>query len=198
MARKLTPMQEAFRHEQQRLKRAISREFRKTGLKLDKSLIPEMPKRVTQKRLQEIKEIKPFDLRKQTQYVDYETGEIIDYKKAKNLWQEQQKISTPYTLDFEQQAIDGFFDTISKYNQGFQMKMRAWINGLIDQYGKSAVAQMLIDGFSEGVIITNRIAYSDDACAEFMADLLNYLRMDARTKADILSEIEASIGYEKP
>lgn len=194
---KLTPMQAEYMKQVRRLRRAISREFRKTGVELDKSLIPEMPKRVTQKALRDIKSIKPKDLRRQSQYVDYETGEIIDYETAKNMWQNKQQIATPYELDFTQTVIDSFYDSISKYNADFQSRIKTWISGLINQYGKEAVAQMLMDGAEAGVLVTNKIAYSDTACSEFMSEMMEYLNMDTRTKADILGEIEASIGFDE-
>lgn len=191
-------MQTLYKKQIQRLKRAIRREYRKTGIELDSSLIPEMPNRITQKRLQEIKSIKPKDLRRQSKYVDYETGEIIDYETAKNMWQNKQQIATPYELDFTQTVIDSFYDSISKYNTDFQSRIKAWISGLINQYGKDAVAQMLMDGAEAGVLVTNKIAYSDTACSEFMSEMMEYLNMDARTKADILGEIEATVGFEEP
>ena len=195
---KLTPMQELFKKQIKRLQRAIQREYRKTGVELDRSLIPEMPKRVTQKALRDIKAIKPKDLRRQSQYVDYETGEIIDYETAKNRWQNQQQIATPYELDFTQTVIDSFYDSISKYNADFQSRIKTWISGLINQHGKEAVAQMLMDGAEAGVLVTNKIAYSDTACSEFMSEMMEYLNVDVRTKADILAEIESSIGYDEP
>lgn len=194
---KLTPMQAEFMKQVKRLRRAIRREYRKTGVELDSSLIPEMPKRVTQKALRDIKAIKPKDLRRQSQYVDYETGEIIDYETAKSRWQNQQQIATPYELDFSQTVIDSFYDSISKYNTDFQSRIKTWISGLINQHGKEAVAQMLMDGAEAGVLVTNKIAYSDTACSEFMSEMMEYLNMDVRTKADILAEIEASIGYDE-
>lgn len=193
---KLTPMQAEYMKQVRRLRRAIQREYRQTGVELDPSLIPEMPKRVTQKALREIKSIKPKDLRRQSQYVDYETGEIIDYETAKNKWKFDQQIATAYELDFTQTVIDSFYDSISKYNADFQSRIKSWISGLINQYGKEAVAQMLMDGAESGVLVTNKIAYSDTACSEFMSEMMEYLNMDTRTKADILGEIEASIGFD--
>lgn len=198
MARKFTPMQELFRHEQQRLRRAISRELRKTGVELDRSQIPEMPSRVTKKQLENIRSIKPKHLRQGSEYVDYETGEIIDYNRAKELWKEEQRTVTPTTLDFNNTVIDSFFDSLGKYNQSFNSKMRGWIHTLVSQYGEDAVAQMLMEGAENGVIITVQIAYSDEACSAYMSEMLTYLNTNARTKADILAEIEASVGYTEP
>lgn len=195
---KLTPMQQAYKKEMQRLKRAIRREYKKTGIELDSDLIPETPKRVTQKQLQKIKSIKPKDLRRQSQYIDYETGEILNYEQAKEYWQNEQKYVQPNQLNFSDTVISGFMDSISQYNDAFQNKMRGWLNGLINQYGKDAVSNMLMEGTEAGVIVTNKTAYSDVAYSEYITEMLEYLDMDYRTREDILGEIEAQIGYEEP
>ena len=200
MARKFTPMQELFRHEQQRLRRAIAREFRKTGVELDLNLIPEMPSRVTQKQLENIKGIRPRDLRYETKYYDPEDlDRQINYQEAKRIWSEEQRqVNVIPQIDFNNTVIDSFLDSLDKYNQNFQIKIKAWINQLISQYGENAVAQMLMDGAENGVIVTTQIAYNDEACSAYMAEMLTYLNPNARTKADILAEIEASIGYTEP
>ncbi len=195
---KLTPMRQAYQKEIKRLQRAIKREYRKTGVQLDESLIPEMPKRVTQKQLRNIKAIKPKDLRRQTEFIDYETGEILTYEQVKDYWQQQQKYIAPVKLNFSDTVISSFMDSISNYNETFYNKMRSWINGLINQHGKNAVSQMLMDGTQAGVIVTNKTAYSDVGFSEFITEMLDYLDMDARTKEDILGEIEEQIGYEEP
>lgn len=195
---KLTPMQQEYQKQIKRLQRAIKREYRKTGVQLDESLIPEMPKRVTQKQLRNIKAIKPKDLRRQTEFIDYETGEILTYEQVKDYWQQEQKYVTPVKLNFSDTVISSFMDSISQYNEPFYNKMKAWINGLINQYGKNAVSQMLMEGTQSGVIVTNKTAYSDVGFSEFTTEMLDYLDMDARTKEDILGEIEEQIGYEEP
>lgn len=200
MARKFTPMQELFRHEQQRLRRAIAREFRKTGVELDRNLIPEMPSRVTQKQLENIKGIRPRDLRYETKYYDPEDlDRQINYQEAKRIWSEEQRqVNVIPQIDFNNTVIDSFFDSLEKYNQSFNSKMRGWIHTLVSQYGEDAVAQMLMEGAENGVIITVQIAYSDEACSAYMSEMLTYLNTNARTKADILAEIEASVGYTEP
>lgn len=200
MARKFTPMQELFRHEQQRLRRAIAREYRTTGVELDKNLIPEMPKRVTQKQLENIRQIRPRNLRYETTYYDPEDlDRQIKYPEAKRIWQEEQRqVNVVPQIDFNNTVIDSFLNSLEKYNQNFQLKIKAWINQLISQYGEDAVAQMLMEGAENGVIVTTQIAYNDEACSAYMAEMLTYLNPNARTKADILAEIESSVGYTEP
>ena len=194
-----TPMQELFFKQIQRLRRAISREYRKTGVELDPELIPKMPKRVTKKALREIKEIKPFDLRKETQHYDPETGEILTYEEAKRLWQEKQILPRGIpSIDTDNRVIDSFRDTYSKFNDEFKHSMDAWLNNLRSQYGDSAVSQMLVEGAENGLIITYKEAYDEAKMISFQSAMLTYLDMDARTKEEILAEIESQIGFDEP
>lgn len=200
MARKFTPMQELFRHEQQRLRMAIAREYRKTGVELDRNLIPEMPSRVTKKQLENIKGIRPKDLRYETKYYDPEDlDRQINYQEAKRIWQEQQRqVNVIPQIDFNNTVIDSYFDSISKYNDDFQRKIRCWVNELIGRHGIDAIAEMLMEGAENGVVVTTQIAYHDAACSAYMSEMLTYLNPTPRTRAEILAELEASVGYEEP
>lgn len=61
ISRGQTPNQKAYNKEVRRLTNAIKR-GEKQGLIFPEDMLPEMPKRVTQKRVQELKKIKPKDL----------------------------------------------------------------------------------------------------------------------------------------
>ena len=61
ISRGQTPNQKAYNKEVRRLTNAIKR-GEKQGLIFPEDMLPEMPKRVTQKRIQELKKIKPKDL----------------------------------------------------------------------------------------------------------------------------------------
>ena len=198
MAKKLTPMQELFKHEQRRLRRAISRELRQTGVILDKSLIPEMPKRVTQKQLNKIKQITPSVLREQTDFIENETGKTVNYEQARDAWQTNQQILTPLKIDTRSNTISGYFRSIEHYNIPFQTKMKQWIGGLIQQYGKKKVAAMLDAGIRDGVLVTRQVVYSEAECIEYMGKMLSYLPMDSDTKASLLESAEQTEGYEEP
>lgn len=199
MATKLTPMQEAFRHEQKRLLKAIQKEYRKTGVELNKSLIPQMPSRVTQKKLDEIKQIKPQTLREKSQLYRHDTGEIVTYEEAKRLWQEEQVLSVnPINYDPLEGTIDFYFDSISIWNKNFQSIMRAWIRELVDRYGTKAVNAMLFDGIRSGLIVTPEIAYEETKRAEYMSAMMSYLKIPPEIKAKLSEEMEKTDGYNEP
>ena len=65
--KKLTPMQEAYKKEQNRIKNFIRR-AEKRGYHFEEGLIPEMPKRVTQKALEDIKRINQYKLYKHSEF----------------------------------------------------------------------------------------------------------------------------------
>lgn len=69
----LSPNQQAFQKEVKRLK-AAQRRLEKQGYYFTESVIPQMPKRVTSKALQEIRSIKPIELRRKALWVDPSTG----------------------------------------------------------------------------------------------------------------------------
>ena len=69
----MTKNQLEFKKQQNRLKRAIKR-LEKQGYFDFNFEIPTLPKRVTKKRIEEIKAIKPKHILKNAQHVDFETG----------------------------------------------------------------------------------------------------------------------------
>ena len=76
MKKKLTPLQLAYKKELQRLRKGFYR-HKKKGYIFPEEEFNKIPKRVTQKALEKIKSIKPKELTKITDRIDYETGEII-------------------------------------------------------------------------------------------------------------------------
>lgn len=69
----MTKNQLEFKKQQNRLKRAIKRLEKQGYFDFDFE-IPTLPKRVTKKRIEEIKAIKPKHILKNAQHVDFETG----------------------------------------------------------------------------------------------------------------------------
>ena len=185
-------MQELFRKEQRRLERAIAEEYRKTGVELDRNLIPEMPERVTQKQLENIRNIKPRNLREKTTYYDPEDlDRQISYQEAKRIWKEQQRqVEMIPQIHYESSAIDNYLSQLEGFNTGFQAHMKSWLSGLVKEKGVDAVAEMLQKGAENGVTVTPVIAYDAAKRAEYMAQMLNYLPLSPEQKAQALEAQE--------
>lgn len=114
--KKRTENQKAYQKERRRLLQAIRR-TEKQGYIFPKDIVPELPKRVTKKRLENIQKIKPKHLYKKAVFVYQETGEIVPaekrkqevkqeaIRKAKETRKRNKKISTP--------SVPTYYPTIS-------------------------------------------------------------------------------------
>ena len=114
--KKQTENQKAYQKERRRVLQAVSR-AKKQGYIFPEDIVPELPKRVTKKRLEKIQKIKPKQLYKKAEFVYQETGEIVPAEqrkqevkqeaiiKAKETRKRKKKTSTPY--------IPTYYPTIS-------------------------------------------------------------------------------------
>ena len=84
VTKKMTPNQQAWQKELRRLKQFIRR-AKKRGYTFDENVIPETPKKITEKRLTEIRGIKPDILYAQAEYFNAETGETITGTEGRTL-----------------------------------------------------------------------------------------------------------------
>jgi predicted ATP-dependent protease len=78
---KLTPLQQLYHKELQRLHRAVKKAEKK-GYIFDEANLPKMPKRVTKQSLLRIQKTKPKKLYEKAQHLDKVTGELEPAKKA--------------------------------------------------------------------------------------------------------------------
>lgn len=76
MRKKLTKNQQLFKKEINRIKDGL-RKAEKRGFLPDYNLIPQIPKRVSKKALEEIRKVKPRDIYIKGEWVDFETGKVI-------------------------------------------------------------------------------------------------------------------------
>ena len=114
--KKQTENQKAYQKERRRLLQAVRR-AEKQGYIFPEDVVPELPKRVTKKQLENIQKIKPKQLYKKAEFVYQETGEIVPAEKrkqevkqealikAKETRKRKKKISTP--------SVPTYYPTIS-------------------------------------------------------------------------------------
>lgn len=80
--KKLTESQKAYQKERRRLLQAVRR-AEKQGYIFPEDIVPELPKRVTKKRLEKIQKTKPKHLYKKAEFVYQETGEVAPAEQRK-------------------------------------------------------------------------------------------------------------------
>lgn len=79
--KQLTPLQQAYKHELQRIMRGVKR-AEKQGYIFDEAKLPKPSKRISARSVAKLQKIKPADLKAKAQKIDYETGDLISGKKA--------------------------------------------------------------------------------------------------------------------
>ena len=96
--------------------------------------------------------------------------EVKEYLKKADI----DKLNT--NVDFFADAvINNYRSEIRQYPSHAEPIITKWLNSLIDEWGKQAVAEMLQRGAEAGVILTRKIAYDDALLEGYLTDMLNYM-----------------------
>lgn len=76
---------------------------------------------------------------------------------------------------FADAVINNYRSEIHQYPSHAEPIITIWLNNLIADWGKQAVAEMLQRGAEAGVILTRKIAYDDALLEGYLTDMLNYM-----------------------
>lgn len=197
MGEHLTPNQQEYRNQQQRLMRAISK-IRKEGIFVSPSVIPEMPKKVEAKHIKQIKSITPKQLREQAAYhFDVETGEVFDNGGAIDYAQEMRNMYPTLTItDALRERILALPNA-----RGFRQRGGAFVH--VDMSGrKNGLLSLLDDAIAEDENIEERLAVNMERIFEELdkitfydsdndAITLSFVNLAVLIKGSALSQHEA-------
>lgn len=185
---KRTENQKAYQKERRRLLQAVRR-AKKQGYIFPEDIVPELPKRVTKKRLEKIQKIKPKQLYKKAKFIYQETGEIVPAEKrkqevkqqaiikAKETRKRKKKISTP--------SIPTYYPTISIIDT---------IRDRISELTREAKPPVTIENRKNELlaIFEDNVTLYDDNIAEYehyleeheseIAELLNVISYDSNAE----------------
>lgn len=212
MAKKYTPLQKEYAKELRRIKSGILRNI-SHGYVYNK--IPQMPKRVTRKSLEKIKQKKPLDYAIKTVRIDLETGERVKAKNFKPLVPIQTKPtkeiktsestlkeSEPYVMpydSFSTNIIKEFKNSFTYFPPPIRNKLLAWINTLINEQGEESVVEMILNSDEHLTDYLNRVGYdSESAISEYASAMMEYLPdASEQYKKDLMDMFEnEEIGYD--
>lgn len=195
--KKLTKMQQEYNKQVKRLKSAM-RKAEKRGYIFEDNVIPDKPKRVTKQFITELKRIKPEHLYKYAQKVDFETGELIEGKKARKLEKElakqikkqqrkQQTVDRYTSLssyedydtsqfpDFSEIVIQNFFADMSRFPEVAYPIFKNWIENLQKTRTDNEIAEMLEESKSRGLFPDYKVAYNKELIFSAISEMINYL-----------------------
>lgn len=86
--KKISSLRQTYQRERKRLQ-GWQRRAEKRGFIFDKSIVPTIPKRVTQKALEKIKQLRPKQLYEKAKYIKKDTGEIFKGEEARKVQQQE-------------------------------------------------------------------------------------------------------------
>lgn len=213
---KLTKNQIAFKKQVTRIKNFIRRAT-KRGYEFSDNVIPTMPKRVTKKSIEKIKNIKPKDLYSKASYLDKSTGEIVSgstgRKIERNLSTQKAKETRKNNnnkrhsnnnnnyITYETVIMRNFYDYIKSFTSN---KIRDSLFGMIKtleyEQGRTEVAKALQNMPLQFHEILARCGYdSDKALMEFETSFLEYFpNVSEQYKKDLMEKLEYNeMGYEE-
>ena len=213
---KLTKNQIAFKKQVTRIKNFIRRAT-KRGYEFSDNVIPTMPKRVTKKSIEKIKNIKPKDLYSKASYLDKSTGEIVSgstgRKIERNLSTQKAKETRKNNnnkrhsnnnknyITYETVIMKNFYEYIKSFSS---IKIRDSLYGMIKslehEQGRTEVAKALQNMPLQFHEILARCGYdSDKALMEFETSFLEYFpNVSEQYKKDLMEKLEYNeMGYEE-
>ena len=213
---KLTKNQIAFKKQITRIKNFIRRAT-KRGYEFSDNVIPTMPKRVTKKSIEKIKNIKPKDLYSKASYLDKSTGEIVSgstgRKIERNLSTQKAKETRKnntnkrhsnnnknYTT-YETVIMRNFYEYIKTFTSNkIRDSLFGMIKSLEHEQGTTEVAKALQNMPLQFHEILARCGYdSDKALMEFETSFLEYFpNVSEQYKKDLMEKLEYNeMGYEE-
>ena len=216
MKNKLTKNQIAFKKQITRIKNFIRRAT-KRGYEFSDNVIPTMPKRVTKKSIEKIKNIKPKDLYSKASYLDKSTGEIVSgstgRKIERNLSTQKAKEARRNNnnkrhsnnnknyITYETVIMKNFYDYIKSFTSNkIRDSLFGMIKSLEHEQGTTEVAKALQNMPLQFHEILARCGYdSDKALMEFETSFLEYFpNVSEQYKKDLMEKLEYNeMGYEE-
>lgn len=212
---KLTKNQIAFKKQITRIKNFIRRAT-KRGYEFSDNVIPTMPKRVTKKSIEKIKNIKPKDLYSKASYLDKSTGEIVSgstgRKIERNLSTQKAKETRKNNnnkrhsnnnnyITYETVIMRNFYEYIKSFTSNkIRDSLYGMIKSLEHEQGRTEVAKALQNMPLQFHEILARCGYdSDKALMEFETSFLEYFpNVSEQYKKDLMEKLEYNeMGYEE-
>ena len=197
---KLTKNQIAFKKQVTRIKNFIRRAT-KRGYEFSDNVIPTMPKRVTKKSIEKIKNIKPKDLYSKASYLDKSTGEMVSGSTGRKI---ERNLSTQKAKETRKNNNNKRHSNNNKnyitYETVILGNFYKYIKSLEHEQGTTEVAKALQNMPLQFHEILARCGYdSDKALMEFETSFLEYFpNVSEQYKKDLMEKLEYNeMGYEE-
>lgn len=203
---KLTPTQQEYRRERQRIQRQINRMTNRAYVVPD--LLPKIPKKITEASVRRLKKITTEKLYKESRFVDIETGEILTSKEGQKLElsrrrKPKQKVQAPpptpiappepdYVM-FDKQILTVFTMEMTEIfgrNERLFNYITRWYNMSLEKYGAEEMAEALEKAKSEGLFPGWEAVSDSEILVGKLEAITNLMAINSESREELFEELE--------
>lgn len=203
---KLTPTQQEYRKERQRIQRQINR-MTKRGYDVP-DLLPKIPKNITQASVRRLKKITTEKLYKESRFIDFETGEILTSKEGQTLERSRRKkpkhkvqappptpVAPPepdYVM-FDNQILTVFTMEMTEIfgrNEKLFNYITRWYNRALEKYGAEEMAEVLEQAKAEGMFPGWEAVSDSEILVGKLEAITNLMAINAESREELFEELE--------
>lgn len=203
---KLTPTQQEYRRERQRIQRQINR-MTKRGYDVP-DLLPKIPKNITQASVRRLKKITTEKLYKESRFIDFETGEILTSKEGQTLERSRRKkpkhkvqappptpVAPPepdYVM-FDNQILTVFTMEMTEIfgrNEKLFNYITRWYNRALEKYGAEEMAEALEQAKAQGMFPGWEAVSDSEILVGKLEAITNLMAINAESREELFEELE--------
>lgn len=203
---KLTPTQQAYRRERQRIQRQINRMTNRAYDVPD--LLPKIPKKITEASVRRLKKITTEKLYKESRFIDIETGEILTSKEGQELERSRRKkpkpkaktppptpvaIPEPDYVMFDKQILTVFTMEMTEIfgrNEKLFNYITRWYNMALEKYGAEEMAEALEKAKSEGMFPGWEAVSDSEILVGKLEAITNLMAINSESREELFEELE--------
>ena len=203
---KLTPTQQAYRRERQRIQRQINRMTNRAYDVPD--LLPKIPKKITEASVRRLKKITTEKLYKESRFIDVETGEILTSKEGQELERSRRKkpkqkvqappptpvgLSEPDYVMFDKQILTVFTMEMTEIfgrNEKLFNYITRWYNMALEKYGAEEMAEALEKAKSEGLFPGWEAVSDSEILVGKLEAITNLMAINSESREELFEDLE--------
>ena len=201
---KLTPTQQAYRRERQRIQRQINR-MTNRGYDVPE-LLPKIPKKITEASVRRLKKITTEKLYKESRFIDFETGEILTSKEGQALERSRRKkskqkvqappptpVAPPDYVMFDKQILTVFTMEMTEIfgrNDKLFNYIPRWYNMSLEKYGAEEMAEALEEAKSEGLFPGWEAVSDSEILVGKLETITNLMAINSESREELFEELE--------
>lgn len=203
---KLTPTQQEYRKERQRIQRQINR-MTKRGYDVPE-LLPKIPKKITEASVRRLKKLTTEKLYKESRFIDTETGEILTSKEGQELERSRRKKPKPkvqapppspvapqepeYVI-FDKQILTVFTMEMTEIfgrNERLFNYITRWYNRSLEKYGAEEMAEALEQAKAQGMFPGWEAVSDSEILVGKLEAITNLMAINSESREELFEELE--------